>query len=532
MLAAKKSEVAPALLQGLVQTATASASKQGLAKLLEQLSSSSNGQLSSQQDQALATVLESLSRRQLTLTEVATPKVIEQLQTVFQMARQSTKDTSAAEAERIAAMRLLGHDPAQVPADVEALAELLSVHHSPALQNTALQTLGRLSSTAVATTLTKRWPQLTPTLQTQVMDLLLSRKAWLTVLLDSAEKKNFPISQIDASRRQRLLQYPDENIHKRVTALLQGTADPDRQKVMDAFRPALQLTGNAARGQTVFRQRCASCHRLGNIGQAVGPDLAALSGKSPAFFLQEIFAPSTNLDSRYVAYLAETKAGQVFTGLLAEETATSVTLKDTDGKQQVLLRSDLETFQSTGRSFMPEGLEKDLQLQQLADLLAFLTSHKPAARVFPGNRPEIIVPVKDVLTLLATNAEIYGEQICFEASLRNIGYWHGLADHVTWTVRLKQEGTYDVYLEWACAPESAGNRYSLDGEQPLLQGQVASTGGWDKYQQQKIGTITLSASDHRLTLRPTGGTLRQALLDLRGLYLVPAGRKWKGPDAR
>jgi putative heme-binding domain-containing protein len=113
---------------------------------------------------------------------------------------------------------------------------------------------------------------------------------------------------------------------------------------------------------------------LQDMGNEVGPDLAALSNKTPLYLLTEILAPNKNVDTRYIEYVAVTKAGRTFTGILASETATSITLKGQEGKEQVLLRSELEEFQSTGKSLMPEGLEKDLSKQDLADLIAYVTS--------------------------------------------------------------------------------------------------------------------------------------------------------------
>ncbi len=108
------------------------------------------------------------------------------------------------------------------------------------------------------------------------------------------------------------------------------------------------------------------------VGHAVGPDLAPLANKTPAYLLTEILDPSRNIDSRYVEYLAVTNAGRTFTGLLASESATTVTLRGQEGKEQTLLRGELESFVSTGRSLMPEGLEKDLSRQEMADVIGYL----------------------------------------------------------------------------------------------------------------------------------------------------------------
>ena len=76
---------------------------------------------------------------------------------------------------------------------------------------------------------------------------------------------------------------------------------------------------------------------------------------------------------------------------------------------------------------------------------------------------------------------------------------------------------------------SANNPYIFEGKTPLLRGKVAGTGGWDKYRQEKIGTVTLDAGRHRLTFRPDGVKPNGALLDLRGIHLVPKGQKPRFP---
>jgi putative heme-binding domain-containing protein len=293
--------------------------------------------------------------------------------------------------------------------------------------------------------------------------------------------------------------------------------------VLAAFRDVTSLAGDAARGKAVFTKSCAACHRLRDLGHAVGPDLAAVTNRSPEFLLIAILDPNREVDPRYVEYLAVTKAGRTLTGILASESATSITLRGQEGREEVLLRTDLEDLQSTGKSMMPDGMEKDLSRQALADLLAFLAEVKGPPKKFPGNTPAVVRPVAGKLALLATNAEIYGGEIRFEEPLRNIGYWHGADDHAVWTVLLDKEGEYDVWLDWACADGSAGNAFILEGVRPVLHGKVAATGGWDRYRQQKIGTVTLPVGRQRLTLRPAEGRLRGALLDLRGIYLVPSG---------
>src|SRR5262249_61135967 len=166
-----------------------------------------------------------------------------------------------------------------------------------------------------------------------------------------------------------------------------GSANNDRQKVMKDYASVVGLKGDATRGKALFAKTCFVCHRLEGIGHEVGPDLAGLANKSAAYLLQEILDPNRNVDSRYLEYVVLTKNGRTFNGLLATETATSITLRGQEGKEQVLLRSDIEEMSSSGKSLMPEGLEKDVGKQDMADLLAYLGGLGSPPKRFPGNNP-------------------------------------------------------------------------------------------------------------------------------------------------
>ena len=243
---------------------------------------------------------------------------------------------------------------------------------------------------------------------------------------------------------------------------------------------------------------------------------------SISVLLIAILDPNQAVDSRYLQYVVATKDGRLHNGILAGEAASSITLRGQDGKEVTVLRSELEEMQSTGKSLMPEGLEKDLNKQQLADLIAYLRASGPPRKELQGNRPGLIEPKPDgSLLLLATEAEIYGGNITLEPQFQNIGLWHGDLDHVVWSVQIPKTGRYDVSFDYACADESAGNTFILEGGQAEVRGRVKGTGGWDKYRQTKMGTVTLETGPRRITLR-SEGKITGALLDLKGIRLNPS----------
>src|SRR5207248_1105395 len=117
-------------------------------------------------------------------------------------------------------------------------------------------------------------------------------------------RKQVPAAQIEPARRDQLRRHPDPAVRRRAEAVLAGLATPDRVQVVEAYRPALELTADVGRGRAVFRKNCTACHRLENEGHEVGPDLlSALRNKSPEQLLIDILDPSREVDPRYLNYL-------------------------------------------------------------------------------------------------------------------------------------------------------------------------------------------------------------------------------------
>src|SRR5205085_7630028 len=120
--------------------------------------------------------------------------------------------------------------------------------------------------------------------------------------------------------------HADKALRERALVLLAGQIAADRQQVIHAYRPALDLKPNTAQGKAVFKKTCATCHRLEEVGVEVGPDLlSALRNKTPETLLVDIFDPSREVDPRYINYVLSNKAGRVFTGMIAAETSSSIT---------------------------------------------------------------------------------------------------------------------------------------------------------------------------------------------------------------
>jgi putative heme-binding domain-containing protein len=122
----------------------------------------------------------------------------------------------------------------------------------------------------------------------------------------------------------------------------------------------------------VFETACAACHRLGELGQDVGPNLATIRHWNPEQVLINILDPNREVAPNFLGYTVETKDGRTLDGLIVEESVSSITLKRSDGVTETVLRRDVAQLAGSGLSLMPEGLENAVTIGQMADLIAFL----------------------------------------------------------------------------------------------------------------------------------------------------------------
>ena len=206
-----------------------------------------------------------------------------------------------------------------------------------------------------------------------MLDVLLSRKAWVAALLDAVQAKQISPGEIDTSHRYRLTRYADPELQQRATEyLLQGSSD-ERAAIVNRYLKSLPL-GDAIRGKAIFEKHCAACHVFQGIGNPVGPDIAGLKDKSNSALVREILDPNRAIDQRYAEYLAITADGRAKNGILVEETSHSITLLGQQGEHLILLRSELESLTSSGKSLMPDGFENQVSLQDMADLIRFLST--------------------------------------------------------------------------------------------------------------------------------------------------------------
>jgi putative membrane-bound dehydrogenase-like protein len=289
---------------------------------------------------------------------------------LIEQARKTAADSSASEPRRRQAAQLLGCVPFAEAR--ETLAALLDPRQPPAVQTAAVRALADYAEAAVADLLLARWPQFAPEVRQHAIAALLARDDRALALLRAAERGEADVGQLDLTQRDLLRTHRSEPIRTLAARLFGPLAVTARSSVIDEYKTALRLTGDLKRGAKVFEANCAACHRLDGVGHAVGPDLTSAATKDLESILTDVLDPNRFVPPNYVQYLVTDKRGRVFTGVIAGQTATSLTLRRQQGESDTILRGDVEELTSTGKSLMPEGLEKTIDKQAMADLFAFV----------------------------------------------------------------------------------------------------------------------------------------------------------------
>jgi putative membrane-bound dehydrogenase-like protein len=312
------------------------------------------------------------------------------------------RDEKAAESVRLeAARQLMDFRKADASAALQLL-ELLTPRTSPELARGILEAVGRSEAAEVGPAVTERLPALTPAVRPAAVAVLLGRARWSAALLDALEKGALPLTELSLDQKQALTAHPNKALAARAQKLLArggGMPNKDREKVVQELLPLTKRTGDAAAGRVVFKNQCAKCHVHGGEGNKIGPDLTGMAVHTKEQLLVDILDPSRSVEGNYRQYTVTTRSGRVLMGLLSSETRTAVELFDAENKKHTILRDDIDDFQTSAKSLMPDGFEKQVSPADLANLLEFLTQR---GKFLP-------LPLDKAATAVSTRGMFYSE---------------------------------------------------------------------------------------------------------------------------
>lgn len=251
---------------------------------------------------------------------------------------------------------------------------------SPEFQGQVIQALGRSQNVKVGEVLLARIDELPAELRPKAIEVLLQRPVWSDSLLTAVEQEKVDRNLLSSNQISRLAESSDEATLARITELfgqVRTGRNPDRELVVAQMRRLVMTTpGNAQNGKLVHEKLCGQCHKLHGEGFDVGPDITVNGRGNLEQLLSNVFDPSLVIGKDYQGRTVLTADGRVLSGLLVEDSPSRVVLKLQGAKLETIAREDVEEMKISEVSLMPEGVEKQLKPEEIADLFAFLTLSK------------------------------------------------------------------------------------------------------------------------------------------------------------
>jgi putative membrane-bound dehydrogenase-like protein len=294
----------------------------------------------------------------------------------FEMAALVRQASSVAVAEgspaskRIMAIRALRGGRFDTVAPV--LEKIIQTHPQPEIEAAAVNSLAAFDEPAAGKKILDNWRGYGPSTRKHAIDAMLAQKNRVPMLLAAIEHGQVERSALDASARSHLYDNTDPGVAQKSRQLLEST-NSDRAKVVASYHDVLPMQGDVARGKKAFEENCAKCHMPRRQGGRVGPDLSGINNKTKEELLTSILNPSYAIEPRFVNYIVSTTDGRMFDGVIANETPGAITLRGgSEEGDETILRKNIAAIRASSVSLMPEDLEKSVNKQGLADIIAYL----------------------------------------------------------------------------------------------------------------------------------------------------------------
>ncbi|MBL9186843.1 MAG: c-type cytochrome [Opitutaceae bacterium] len=310
---------------------------------------------------------EGLRRAGVTIEQADTGK---KLTVVFTRAATTLADAKASEPARLEAIELLG--VASPALSRPALTAVLAPGQPEAVQVAAIKALATQPVAEVTTALIRAWPHYTPKAKDAALAALMAREDRIIALLESMKAGKIAATDLSAAQVQSLANHKTPKVATLAKTALAAVIPPSRAEVAAKFQPAIAIKGDAARGKAHYLGRCMVCHRADGAGMELGPDLITVKNKGRDALLTAILDPHKEVAPHYIAFDVATKDGNAYTGMIARDDATSLSLKIMGGAEVTIPRANVRGSSSSGKSVMPEGLEAGMSVQDMADLLTFI----------------------------------------------------------------------------------------------------------------------------------------------------------------
>tara|TARA_R110002167_G_scaffold68872_1_gene194483 strand:+ start:10509 stop:13544 length:3036 start_codon:yes stop_codon:yes gene_type:complete len=255
---------------------------------------------------------------------------------------------------------------------VSILEKLLVPQEPSIVQLAALRTLNLVPGTSVSQYIIRQWPELTPEIRDAAIETFMGKPERVNLLLTAMEKDLILPNSVSYYGSVGLMMQTDKKLRNRARAIFTRSQE-EGKKVNEKYQQALKLTGDPENGRTVYARSCVICHQIrGKIGLAIGPDLGTVHNWTKEDIMANILDPNISISAGFDLWNVELNTGESVQGIIKSETPTAITLVNSGKPDITINRQEIKTLKTVNVSAMPSGLEKNIDQQQMADLLSFL----------------------------------------------------------------------------------------------------------------------------------------------------------------
>lgn len=266
---------------------------------------------------------------------------------------------------------------------VPVLLKVATTDPSAHLRRAAFASLGAYDHDSIAVETLDALPGLPEDVRPAAFTLLASRAKWTQALMAGLQSGRLSLSLVPGDVADHLRMHRDKVISEGAARLFPKAATTGydfQKKLADVENALTRGAGNPYQGETIYMQRCASCHKLFFKGGTIGPDLTTYQRDNLGTMLISIVNPNAEIREGFQFITIETKDGRSIGGFQVDRDNQVTVLRGLDGQDVTLGMQDIKAVTPMGRSLMPEGLLEGMSEQQLRDLFAYLRISHPITK--------------------------------------------------------------------------------------------------------------------------------------------------------
>lgn len=234
-----------------------------------------------------------------------------------------------------------------------------------------------------AKTLLRNWSEVHESLQVAAIEPLTSSMETMGYLLEEIKLGRVSKDLVNPNQLRKWMQAGQSDVSTQIESIwgkIRAEDNAERQRLVQQTLQLLRSgkSGSAQRGQAVFAKVCAQCHQLHGQGYIVGPNIVGNGRGSLEQLVSNVLDPSLVIGEAFQARTILTYDGEVVSGLLAGENDRFIQLKVQGGKTlEFDKEEDIELIKTSTKSLMPEGVESQMNRQEMLDLFAYLCLVRP-----------------------------------------------------------------------------------------------------------------------------------------------------------